>query len=279
MIARRGLLFGGALGGFAALYPFLIEPRWLDTTFTLIRMPGPAGKRIRILQLTDLHASWAVPLPFIQSAIALGLAENPDLVCLTGDFITHRQDFDHNGFVAALRSLTSARPTYAVLGNHDSGVYGTRRTGYLGPRMMMQLLDDAGVRLLHNRAERVEIRGQALNLVGVGDLWSEDLDPPRAFQSADPSLPTVLLSHNPDSKELLGNHPWHVMLCGHTHGGQVIIPFEGPRYAPVRDKRFVAGLRGWNGKQIYVSRGVGSLASVRFQCRPEVTIIDLQFGA
>ena len=65
------------------------------------------------------------------------------------------------------------------------------------------------------------------------------------------------------------------MLCGHTHGGQVIIPFEGPRYAPVEDKAFVSGLKNWRDRQIYITRGVGNLGSVRFRCRPEVTILDL----
>lgn len=279
MVTRRAMIFGGSAGGFATLYPFLVEPRWLETTVTAVRMPGHRNGQIRVLQLTDLHASWAVPLQFIETAIATGLAQGPDLVCLTGDFITHREDFELKSYLAVLRSLASKRPTYAVLGNHDSGVYGVRRTGYLGSETVVKLLHDAGVRVLHNRAERVEIKGQMLQIAGVGDYWTEEVEPWLAFQSLDPGEPTLLLSHNPDSKDVLGTYPWHLMLCGHTHGGQVIIPFEGPRYAPVRDKRFVAGLRGWNDKQIYVSRGVGNLMSVRFQCRPEVTILDLHFGA
>ena len=65
------------------------------------------------------------------------------------------------------------------------------------------------------------------------------------------------------------------MLSGHTHGGQVLIPLVGERYAPVQDKRFVAGLKRWEGRQIYVTRGVGSLAGIRFRCRPEITVLDL----
>jgi predicted MPP superfamily phosphohydrolase len=64
------------------------------------------------------------------------------------------------------------------------------------------------------------------------------------------------------------------MLCGHTHGGQVMIPFEGPRYAPVDDKRYVAGLNPYDGRWIYTTRGVGSIAGVRFGCRPEVSFLD-----
>jgi len=66
------------------------------------------------------------------------------------------------------------------------------------------------------------------------------------------------------------------MLCGHTHGGQVMIPFQGPRYAPVTDRRFVSGLNDFAGRPIYTSRGVGSLGSVRFRCRPEITLLQLE---
>jgi predicted MPP superfamily phosphohydrolase len=65
------------------------------------------------------------------------------------------------------------------------------------------------------------------------------------------------------------------MLSGHTHGGQVLVPLVGTRFIPVQDKRFIAGLKEWNGRQVYVSRGVGSLAGVRFNCRPEVTVLQV----
>ena len=121
----------------------------------------------------------------------------------------------------------------------------------------------------------IEVRGQPVTVAGVGDFWSDETDGARAFRAVRRRGPVVLLSHNPDSKEAVGAFDWDVMLCGHTHGGQIIIPFEGPRYAPVRDRRFVAGLGAWEGRQIYVSRGVGNVWSVRFCCRPEVTLLDI----
>ena len=66
-----------------------------------------------------------------------------------------------------------------------------------------------------------------------------------------------------------------VVLSGHTHGGQVVLPLVSERFLPVRDKRYVAGLKPWNGRQIYVTRGVGSIDGVRVNCRPEVTLLDL----
>ncbi len=276
MITRRKLLWtaGAALGG-AAVYPVIVEPRWLEVTRTGLRLGRGWNSPIRVLHLTDFHASWLVPFSNIHRAIALGLAERPDLICLTGDFITFRSGFDVEAYVSALRRLASARPTFAVLGNHDGGRWAMERGGYPDHTAVERVLAAAGVRLLHNRSERVSVRGIDLTVVGVGDLWSEELEAAKAFRDATGQGPVLMLSHNPDSKDVLGMFRWDLMLCGHTHGGQVMVPFEGPYFAPVADKRFVAGLRGWHGRQIYVSRGVGSLGSVRFRCRPEVSILEL----
>lgn len=275
MFTRRRLLWtGAAAAAAAAAYPVAVEPRWFE--LTRHRVPAIPGARqfVRVLHLSDLHASWAVPLSSIEAAIRMGLAGQPDIVCLTGDFITYR-DFDSRAYAAALRQLTAARPAFAVLGNHDGGVWAYQRRGFADHQAVERLLEDAGIVLLHNRSVETEARGCKLNIVGVGDLWSHELRPDPAFRGLRGGAPVLLLSHNPDSKELLKPYRWDLMLCGHTHGGQVMIPFEGPRYAPVADLRFVSGLHAWNGRSIYITRGVGNLGGVRFLCRPEVSILDV----
>jgi hypothetical protein len=119
----------------------------------------------------------------------------------------------------------------------------------------------------------VTVRNATITLVGVGDLWSNEIEPRRAFAGVGGENPTVLLAHNPDSKDVLRYRPWDLMLSGHTHGGQIIVPFEGARYAPVKDKRYVAGLKAWGTRQIHVTRGVGNLGGVRFRCRPEASLL------
>ncbi|MEI9973871.1 MAG: phosphodiesterase YaeI [Ignavibacteriota bacterium] len=279
MITRRRLLWSGAASLAAGIaYPTLLEPRWLAETHTRISLAAPSRATVRILHLSDLHASWAVPLSLIDSAIEMGLAAQPDLVCITGDFITSHSDFDGRAYAKTLRRLSAARPTFASLGNHDGGPWARRRGGHSNHSVVGRLLDDAGITLLYNRAQTVETQHGGLTLVGLADLWSHDLDGFKAFRTADSSKPVVLLSHNPDSKEVLHSFPWKLMLCGHTHGGQVVVPFEGPIYAPVADKRFIAGLYRWSGRQMYISRGVGNIDSVRFMCRPEVAILDVAIG-
>ena len=118
------------------------------------------------------------------------------------------------------------------------------------------------------------MRDREVQLVGVGDLWAGELDPARAFEGADGST-TIALTHNPDSKDALSFYKWALMLCGHTHGGQVALPLIGRPLAPVRDRRFVAGLHAWRDRQIYITRGVGNLYGLRLNCRPEVSLLRL----
>jgi len=234
-----------------------------------------AGKRrpIRLAHLSDLHASWLVPMGLIDRAVTLAAGTRPDLVCLTGDFITDRLDFDYAVYVRILRRLASAAPTYAVLGNHDGGAWAREAFGYPDHRVVEQLLRESGIELLHNRAVTVQPGAEPLHLVGVGDLYAGEVEPSRAFAALEPGGAAILLAHNPDTKSRVAGYRWDLMLSGHTHGGQVIVPWVGPSYAPVRDKRYVAGLKPWGTRQIHVTRGVGNVGGVRFRCRPEVSLL------
>src|SRR5690349_13982973 len=119
-MTRRSFLLGAAGAATAvAGYPCYYEPRWLDSTERRVRTARPPlSDPVRILHLSDLHASFIVPMSLIQHAITLGLERKPDIICLTGDFITFRHDFDSRAYLAALKRLSAAAPTYAVLGNH-----------------------------------------------------------------------------------------------------------------------------------------------------------------
>ena len=278
VFARRRFLLSCLAGsGIAASYPCYFEPRWLAVTGPRVKLGRASlAEPLRLLHLSDLHLSSPVPLSLIESAVTLGLDERPDLICVTGDFITHREDLAGGAYARTLSRLSATAPTFAVLGNHDGGRWAAGRGGYSDSGAVRQLLKRSGIQLLHNTSARLRVGQAEFALVGVGDLWSDEIDSGQAFQAADPRQPTILLAHNPDSKDLLAGHAWDLMLSGHTHGGQVRIPWEGPIFAPVADMRYVAGLGAWGSRQIHVSCGVGNLGGVRFLCRPEVNLLILQ---
>ena len=97
-----------------------------------------------------------------------------------------------------------------------------------------------------------------------------------AFRAADSKVPAVLLSHNPDTKEGVASRHWELMLSGHTHGGQLRVPWLGATpFAPVRDKRFVAGLHRWNDRWIHITKGIGNVYGMRINCPPEISFLTL----
>ncbi len=236
-----------------------------------------AQKPLKILQLSDLHASEIVSLDFIKSAIERGLSYQPDLICLTGDYITRKYD-QWDRYAEVLAALSNAAPTYATLGNHDGGGWcGHHIQGYEDTEEVRKLLEKSRITLLDNSVTQLQLCGWKLNLAGLGDVWAKEFSPESAFKNFSPSSDsaTVVLSHNPDTKDDLKNYPWDLLLCGHTHGGQVRLPFIGAPISPVKDKRFVQGLHRWDKRWIHITKGVGNLYGVRINCRPEVSLLTL----
>lgn len=267
---------GGAFAGASAYaYMRLWESGWIEVNRHHVPMVK-TSRPLRLLHLSDLHASRAVSLGYIQRALSVGLETKPDLICITGDFITwkYRQ---YDAYAEVLRSLSDAAPTFACLGNHDGGFWanGTMKLGMASSKPVRQMLQSAHIQLLHNRHEPIELTGQIFNIVGVGDAWNRECDPQQAYAGLDPNHPTILLSHNPDTKNQLAAYPWQLMLSGHTHGGQVYLPGLGAPLAPVKDKKYVRGLHQIQDRWLHITKGVGNLHGVRFNCRPEVSLLEI----
>lgn len=262
----------GSLG-----YAHLFEPINFKVTQNTLRLGTGRRYPLRILHLSDLHFSHEVPLTQIEAAIQLGIQENPDLICLTGDYITAKLE-NADLYSDVLRQLVSVAPTFATVGNHDGGKWAAGAGGYDSSLLVRKVLEKSGIRCLHNANDKVVLKGEILELVGLGDAWSEEMDVRSAFSGLKNSSKhsVICLSHNPDTKEVLREYRWDLMLSGHTHGGQFVVPFVGGApFAPVQDKRYVHGLKPWHERFINVTSGVGNVLGVRFNCPPEVSIIDL----
>jgi uncharacterized protein len=283
-ISRRTFMTGlGGVGGLAALagggwgYLRWGEADWFEPTQTEVATGRTAATNpVRVLHLSDFHASDVVPLSMIARAITLGIEMRPDLIVLTGDFWT-----DANGptdaYADVLGPLAETAPTFAVAGNHDGGGWAKQVGGWddLGP--LQRVMARAGIRLLWNETASVSLRSRELTLLGVGDWWSGECMPHRTFAAAAPrSAQTlrILLNHNPDAKFEFADYDWDLMCCGHTHGGQFKVPFLGQTpFAPIQDHAYVAGLNPWGNRLVFTTRGVGNLHGVRLNCRPEISLL------
>jgi len=258
-----------------ATYAKAFESEWLEYTEKECQIPSLGGT-VDIVHLSDFHACSDVPNSLIERAIQMAAAARPDLICVTGDFVTKYRSVDATWYANALRCLAETAPTFAVLGNHDIGSRFSDSVEYPTRSGILDILKTAGITLLHNRSQKfVTTAGVTLQLTGVGDLLTREIDGAEAFSSGSLDHPTVLLSHNPDSKDAVARYAWDLMLCGHTHGGQVVAPIVGISPAPVHDRRYIAGMKRWRDRWIHVSRGVGSIGGFRFNCRPEVTRVRL----
>ena len=263
-------MMGAAYG-----YMRLWESGWLETNTSKVTREE-SGAPFNVLHLSDLHASKVVSLAYLRRALGVGLEMKPDMICLTGDFITWKYS-QYDEYANVLRILSDYAPTFACLGNHDGGTWaeGKMKIGMSSSQPVKDLLSSANIRLLHNKNTIETINKRDVNILGVGDLWNGECNPNEAFSGIDNLLPTIVLSHNPDAKDLMNDHPWDLMLSGHTHGGQVFLPGLGAPLAPVKDKRYVRGLHKLNDRWLHVSKGVGNLHGLRLNCRPEVSLLNV----
>lgn len=257
----------GALGAYA----FLVEPLWLQVTRTRIHVRGlhPDLEGFRIALLTDLHAGEGTPLWLIRRAARLAMREAPHLVAVTGDLAAD----DAPSFEPVLRALSGLRAPFGVWtvpGNHDYTV------GI--DRWRREVAAQGNLRDLTNGAALRRVGGATLCIAGVDDFSRghprlDALPPPEERDF------TLLLAHDPDQAERARRDCDAVglVVSGHTHGGQVRLPFVGALRNPAEyEELYEEGLRRRPWTQVYTSRGVGTVhIPVRFLCRPEVAVLEL----
>ena len=244
-----------------------------------------------VVQLSDFHFDGVrLSKPLLSKTLRKIRALNPDLIALTGDFVTHDPSPIYE-LAAQLEQLPSRYGTVAVLGNHDIEMAGAKET-------VTQALEAAGVRVLWNAIATP--MGEDFPVVGFADYWSGAFDP-HLLDRLDSQTPRLVLSHNPDTAEPLSKWRSDLILSGHTHGGQSYIPFLGsgplvwrrirqrvPKiirnripflsdrcFKVVRHWEWAQGLHRVGNSWLYVNRGLGTYFPGRFFCPPELTVITL----
>ncbi len=278
-LTRRNFLWlaaGSAAG--MAFYAGEISRHELEVVYSTIRLPGLpdpfAG--FRIVQISDFHFQEYTEAAFIEAVVRRVNEATPDLVVLTGDFVSSgplpRHFSAKMGYhCAELLSQIKCPLRYAILGNHDVVV---------NAHAVTDALLTHGIPVLTNSSVALERDGRRLWLAGIQDA----LEARPSLTAALPAgrnpgqEPLILLAHEPDYADYATGRQIDLVLSGHTHGGQIRLPFLPPLVLPKMGTRYVEGLfRLRDGMQLYVNRGIGAVGvPFRFRCPPEISVITLQ---
>ena len=295
VVSRRAFLrFScGSLLGTAALavlgpvYATQVEPHWIEVTWVDVSLPKwpKALDGFTIVQLSDLHVGPYVSAEDVRRSVQLANGLDADLVVLTGDFVYRAADYSAP-CARELAALRARHGVYAVLGNHDV---------WTDADVVARNLAGAGIVVLRNERRPLDLGDARLWLLGIEDvgytgfqgrgfrefqtLWQGATTAlARLLDGVPEAEPRLLLVHNPDFVEMRPAGRIDLALCGHTHGGQVRLPFIGAPVVPsCFGQKYAGGLVRGPHTWVYVNRGIGMIAlPVRFNCRPEVTLLRLK---
>jgi hypothetical protein len=227
----------------------------------------PSFDGYRIAFLTDTHVAGFVRRDFYRNIVAQTLQFAPDLILLGGDMVHWERHIPLMADVL-ISELRARDGIYAVLGNHD---YWANADGVIAA------LTARGVRMIINRSIAIRRGDQQIALAGVDEIYRGKPDVDAAFALVDPHVPCIGLTHHPDLIDEVEDRRIDLLLCGHTHGGQIRFPFFGPVVVPSKHEgRYASGFHRVGRVLMYVSRGIGAIPPLRILCKPEIATFTLR---
>jgi uncharacterized protein len=297
------------------IWPRFIEPKRLSITkidLPIKNLPSSLNG-LTILQFSDLHFHPKFSSRFLDKVSRKIASLKPDLIAFTGDFICYGELADGTRLQKFLQTCSAPYGCYAILGNHDyaqavtcneAGDYDTlqkkpsailkglnrlfvslKATGHITERAkavpfnseLLELLKNTPFELLHNQSKKIPVKESFLNVCGLGEYMLGRCQPVSAFQKYDAQYPGIILAHNPDAVSLLADYPGELILSGHTHGGQINLPWVWKKFTIMENMdRAQAGLYQLGNKYLYVSRGLGSVLPFRLRATPELVLMTLK---
>jgi len=280
-VTRRRLLKCGAVlavAGAGAAYARWAELEWIEVTRHDLPVPHlpAAWDGARVALIADLHHCARVPLDYLARAIEQVRALEPDLLAVAGDLILFNVPENAERVAGLFAGLRPPHGVFACLGNHDYGLTHSLAEPAVRDLGVTENLKKNGVRVLRNEAVRLTRGGQDLWVAGADELWACRCEPRRAMRDVPAGAANLMLCHNPDAADELAAAGCGPILAGHTHGGQVRIPFIGPILLPVKNRSRDQGLHVVGRTCVYVTRGIGWTYRVRFACRPEISLLTLR---
>lgn len=253
-------------------YAVLVESRWYEVTEPELHIHGldQAFDGYRIAQISDIHMDSSMTRNRL-IRIAEKIKElNPDLIVITGDFVSYQVEYVTNDLRDALSEFDAPDGIVAVTGNHD----------YLsGVDKVRGVLKDVGIQELANDCLPIRRDDAHFYLAGIDDVSAKQARLDLLLEKLPDDEPAILLAHEPDFADVAAaTGRFEAQLSGHTHGGQIQLPWIGTLYGPEHGHRYQDGIFDVTEQlQLYVSRGVGTVhLPIRFNCRPEITIHTLR---
>ncbi|MDE0686426.1 MAG: metallophosphoesterase [Candidatus Poribacteria bacterium] len=259
-----------SIGGYA----YHIEPKWLKVERVPVKLANlpEAFDGVKIAQISDLHADDILTPEDVAQVVTFVNLLKPDLVVITGDYVTRDSSY---GFpiAKALKLLNAPLGCFAVLGNHD----------YWGRvEEIVEAFDFHSLSLLKNQTQSIERDGSRIWIAGVDDVLERKQDLEKTLAGVPANETIILLAHEPDYADLVAaDRRVMLQLSGHSHGGQIRIPFYGAPVLPPLGKKYPWGLNQVGQMQVYTNRGLGvvrwaAVPAMRVNCRPEVTLLTLK---
>jgi predicted MPP superfamily phosphohydrolase len=246
-----------------------IEPSLLVTKNVNLFIPNWHNELngLKVAVISDLHIGLkGVDLEKLETIVAKINKEKPDLVLFLGDFdeqSIQNAGIDTTDVTKILKKLNTQ--SVSVLGNHDA-----RRQ-----LTMKNMLKNANVKVLEDENIKLNIKGKDIYFVGLKDLWHFKPDAKKVVNQVKEDRPIIVLMHNPDSFYDVPDHV-SLILSGHTHGGEVYLPFIGAPFVPSEfGQKFVKGHIIEDNKHIYITSGIGTVSGIRFGNIPEIVILHL----
>jgi uncharacterized protein len=273
-------LLGTGVGGMLAAllsyyYARFIEPGQLTITHHIISHPliPKEFTGIKLLQFSDVHLGHYYGLDRFRHIIKKINELQPDIVLFTGDLLDKPNKYPHIDAVA--RELSRVRAPlgkFSIYGNHDHGGYGTDIYRYI--------MEKAGFRMLVNEHALIRKERSFIAIAGADDMMLGKPNFSEMVKSIPDSTYTIVLLHEPDGAMQTSRYPAHLQLSGHSHGGQVQLPFIGPLITPPLSERYYEGFYQISHLTLYVNRGLGTTRiPLRFLSPPELTVFTLQHQA
>ncbi len=299
------------------IWPRFIEPQLLGVsklTLPIANLPSSLSG-LTILQFSDLHWNNLFSKRLEKKLINKIKRLKPDIIVFTGDWICRSKIEKKEQLKFFLNQLQAPLGCFTIFGNHDYDRFVTinekgdydveypssfsnigkgfgrllssiRLTGKVTDAAksalihaeLCELLKETPFQTLDNETITISHKNKQLNICGLGEYSLGRFDPEKAFRKYNKAYPGVILSHHPDTIEILKKYPGDLILVGHTHGGQVNLPFFWSKFTQLENKKYKRGLKIVDKKWAYINRGIGSVIHFRWFATPELTLMTLKQG-